>query len=342
MQQLMALASNTNSPFSDLSNGSSGQHQLMNHHHQLDQLDDEDELDSDLSSDFNDEEEDSENDLEFEEDVEGLDKRLDQKKIGRKLSSLFGSPKMLKKFKNKSLKHQKDKRNITGHSTGDTTDAKITGDASSVWISMGDKMLDEEHNLVDQPKSPSTKKELVEKDGLSDKSLEKDLKIKKTSSSENTSLNSSQSSFVQLTKSDVNKESNSKNNSPKTSTSLASKLFGRKNDSQDKNNDKKKTSNKTAPQITQVIYKRKPNLPELPERPSSNKENNKNDTNSKLSRQTISIPDDEDTDDDPIYTEINETQLVLEEMRRSLNQHSTERKIIEMILQQPANEQFTR
>ena len=377
--QLIALAgNNANGPFSEqLLNAATG-HQLMNHqalngrlHNELENLEDEEDCcDSDDLT--YDEEEDS--DFEFDEsEVDGLE-RPDQTKSGRKLKRfrLFGqSPKLLKKFKNKSLKHQKDKR-YTGHNNttvkpGDTTDAP------TAWISMGEgKMLDEDQNLVDQPKSPSEKSLNEEKDkkvfadepadAASINSADKELlSVQKSASSEKLSatiatenstpsLNSSQSSFVQLTTKSTpttdqqcaGKET--PKSSPKSSTSLASKWFGRKSggDSQEKPADgKKKTLNKSAPQITQVIYKRKPDLPEKPV--GSNGKEAKQEAplppaKPRQLKQTVSVPSDEETDlDDRIYAEINETALVLEEMKRSLDKNSTERKIIEMILQQPAS-----
>lgn len=197
---------------------------------------------------------------------------------------------------------------------------------------MDNKMLDDEDNFVEQPPSSD----------LDSKKSNETLTAEKT---ENTSLNSSQSSFVQLKsaneeKSTSTKEITTKATSPKLTTSLASKWFGRKTSvgKADRNekastNEKKKTlqTSKSAPQITQVIYKRKSSLPDIP---VENTSNNK--------KGIVSIPDEEQTDEDNIYAEINETQLVLEEMRRSLNQHTTERKIIEMILQQPSNLQDTK
>jgi len=212
---------------------------------------------------------------------------------------------------------------------------------------MGDnKMLDDEAmKIVDQP--PLTDKCVDDDENkpkaalmLDDEQLESapiksiDKESSKTTnkktSESNSSLNSSQSSFVQL-KTAEKQYKETKPISPKLSTSLASKLFGRKSDNpsqkqSDKSTDKKKCS-KNAPQITQVIYKRKASLPEIPP------------VERKAKSTTVSIPpDEESTDDDNnnIYAEISETQLVLEEMRRSLNQHTTERKIIELILQQPA------
>lgn len=332
------------------------------HNNEMNNLDDEDDLsDSDLTCGSFDEEEDSEDDLEFEHDLESGANNASNKQNGRrKFSSyLFGqSPKLIKKFT--TLKQQQ-KVKRTGRNTvsskGDTTDtaSKKTADSSSVWISMGNKMLDDEDNLVDQPPiDKSVINDDVEKpktlaidneeakDGVSDqtsiKSVETTKRPNETSSIEsNTSLNSSQSSFVQLkttTATSTNDDQlkaakETKPTSPKT-TSLASKwLFGRKSDQPDKTTDKKKLSVPKAdkPQITQVIYKRKPNLPEIPNEPARKE---------KAKQTTVSIPDEEETDEDNIYAEINETQLVLEEMRRSLNQHTTERKIIEMILQQPA------
>lgn len=373
-QQLMALAGNNgNVPFSEqLLNAATG-HQLMNHQafngrlqNELENLEDEEELcDSDDLT--YDEEEDS--DFDFDEsEVDGLE-RPDQTKSSRKLSRfrLFGqSPKLLKKFKY----HQKDKRTI-GHNTtvkpGDTTDAP------TAWISMGEgKMLDEDQNLVDQPKLPFEKSLNEEKDKnvfvdetdtASIKSTEKEVPAAKKSVSNeklsssaaaaetSTSLNSSQSSFVQLTTKVSDQQATGKEtpkHSPKSSTSLASKWFGRKSggaEAPEKTADsKKKAQSKSAPQITQVIYKRKPNLPELPEKPcAANSKEIKQDaslptTKAKQLKQTVSVPSDEETDlDDRIYAEINETALVLEEMKRSLDKNSTERKIIEMILQQPAN-----
>jgi len=197
---------------------------------------------------------------------------------------------------------------------------------------MDNKMLDDEDNFVEQPPSSD----------LDSKKSNETLTAEKT---ENTSLNSSQSSFVQLKsaneeKSTSTKEITTKATSPKLTTSLASKWFGRKTSvgKADRNekastNEKKKTlqTSKSAPQITQVIYKRKSSLPDIP---VENTSNNK--------KGIVSIPDEEQTDEDNIYAEINETQLVLEEMRRSLNQHTSERKIIEMILQQPSNLQDTK
>lgn len=385
-QQLMALAAggnNANMPFAgQLLNAAAGQ-QLMNHQalngrlqHELENLEDEEDDLCDSDDLTYDEEEDS--DFEFDEnEVDGLE-RPDQTKAGRKLSRfrLFGqSPKLLKKFKNKSLKHQKDKR-TTGHNTtvkpGDTTDAP------TAWISMGaGKMLDEDQNLVDQPQSPSEKSISEEKDRktpfadeadvCSIKSLDKEQPAKKSASREKlsatttaaaaatetstSSLNSSQSSFVQLTTKPAEQPATDKDtpkHSPKTSTSLASKWFGRKStgDQPEKqsNDGKKKPANKSAPQITQVIYKRKPNLPELPASSSSSDGKDQPDAplppaKPKALKQTVSVPSDEETDlDDRIYAEINETALVLEEMKRSLDKNSTERKIIEMILQQPASD----
>jgi len=235
-------------------------------------------------------------------------------------------------------------------STGNNNTARTkTDDKTDVWIPMDDKLLDDDiknENLNDSKLSKNSKSlDNIKEDKIQiDKSTNSD-NTKKSSSSEcltkndNQSLNSSQSSFVQLNTKNIEKTDKTKEISSKP-TSLASKWFGRKSeDKQQKDkllNNKNFSKKKQAPQITSVIYKRKPNLPEIPIK-STKLAKVKNDQ-----KQTVCIPDSDETDDEAIYSEINETQLVLEEMRRSLNFHSTECKIIEkMMVTPPINLQAT-
>lgn len=376
MQQNNVLNQLAMSLYSGLANNQQQQQQAMNHN-QIQTFDDllnqdesddlEEELsDSDLGSDYD--EESDYDDLEETDQASAMNKSTSQDKQGRRKSKfkLFGktSPKLLKKLT--TLKQQKEKRTLIGNnsmersssSTANRENSKANADdESSVWISIGrDKILNYENELEDaetEAKKNEEKNE-IKMENENDKSSVKSLEKTEINNSEgNKSLNSSQSSIVQLkteTNEQINKEqiSSPKATSPKLTTSLASMLFGRGNKTSEQdtkaNENKKKLPNKNAPQITQVIYKRKPSLPELPikiseagskdclDEPDSIVKNSN-------SKQTITVPDDESTDDDPIYAEINEASLVLEEMKRSLNKHTTERKIIEMILQQPSNVQ---